>query len=87
MNMKVQELNAAPVEGGTISTNGAPLYLTRVRCDNGVHAAKIGDNFMGSCLAFCGKEVVINVSYGLRVWSVRNVLTGCLQNYEVLCLK
>jgi hypothetical protein len=50
--LNVQRLNATPVEGGTISKNGAPLYLTRVRYDDGVHAAKIGDNFMVSRLAF-----------------------------------
>jgi hypothetical protein len=84
--MNVQELNATPVEGGTISKNGAPLYLTRVRYDGGVHPAKVGEQFMGSCLAFGGKEVVIDVSYRSMVWSARNILTRCLQDYEVLCL-
>ena len=65
--MDAQELNATPVEGGTISKNGAPLYLTRVKYDGGVHAAKVGDQFMGSRLAFGGKEVVVEVSYGLMV--------------------
>lgn len=84
--LNVQKLNATPVEGGTISENGAPLYITRVRYDGGVHAAKVAEQFMGSILAFGGKEVVIDVSYRLMVWSARNVLTLCLQNYEVLCL-
>jgi len=65
--MNAQELNTTPVEGGTISKNGAPLYLTRVRHDGGVHAAKVGDQFMGSCLAFGGKEIVIEVSYRFMV--------------------
>lgn len=86
-SVKVQELNATPVEGGIVSKNGTPLYITRVRYDGGVHPAKAGVFFNGSILAFGGKEVAINVSYGLKVWSVRNVLTGCLQDYEILCLK
>jgi hypothetical protein len=59
------------VEGGTISKNGAPLFLTRVRYGGGVHAAKVAEQFMGSILAFDGKEVVIDVSYRLMVWSAR----------------
>ena len=39
--LNIHGLTATPVEGGTISKNGAPLYLTRVRYDDGVHAAKI----------------------------------------------
>lgn len=74
------------MEGGVIAKDGAPLYLTRVRYGGGVHAAKVGEKFPGSILAFGGKEVVIDVSYWLMVWSVRNVLTRCLQDYEVLCL-
>jgi hypothetical protein len=74
------------VEGGTISKTGAPLYLARVRYDGGVLAAKVAEQFMGSILAFCDKEVVIDVSYRLMVWSARIVLTYCLQHYEVLCL-
>lgn len=52
------------MEGGTISKNGAPLFLTRVRYGGGVHAAKVAEQFMGSVLAFGGKEVVVDVSYG-----------------------
>jgi hypothetical protein len=50
-------------------------HITRVRYDGGVHAAKAGEFFAGSMLAFNGKEVVIDVSYRLMVWSARNVLT------------
>jgi len=63
------------VEGGIASKNGAPLYITRVRYDGGVHAAKAAEFFVGSILAFDGKEVVIDVSYRLMMWSARNVLT------------
>jgi len=63
------------VEGGIVAKNGAPLYITRVRYDGGVHAAKAAEFFMGSILAFDGKEVGIDVSYRLLVLSTRNVLT------------
>jgi hypothetical protein len=63
------------VEGGVVAKNGAPLYITRVRYDGGVHPAKTAEFFIGSILAFGGKEVVIDVSYRLVVWSARNVLT------------
>ena len=76
--LNVQELNATPVEGGTIAKDGTPLYLTRVRYGGGVHAAKVAEQFMGSILAFGGKEVLIDVSYRLMVWSARNILTCCL---------
>jgi hypothetical protein len=85
--LNVQGLNATPVEGGIASKNGAPLYITRVRYDDGVHAAKAAEFFTGSILAFGGKEVAVDVSYRSMVWSPRNVLlTRCLQEYEVLCL-
>ena len=58
-----------------VAKNGAPLYITRVRYDGGVHAAKAAEFFAGSILAFGGKEVVIDVSYRLMVWLARNVLT------------
>ncbi|KAI0277392.1 hypothetical protein BGY98DRAFT_1187206 [Russula aff. rugulosa BPL654] len=58
--LNVQELNATPVEGGTIAKDGGPLYLTRVRYGGGVHAAKVAEQFMGSILAFGGKEVLID---------------------------
>lgn len=58
--LNVQELNATPVEGGMISKNRGPLYITRVRYDGGVHAAKVGENFNGSVLAFRNKEIVID---------------------------
>lgn len=66
--------------------DGAPLYITRVRYEGGVHTATAGEHFIGSPLAFDGKQVLINVSYRLMVLSARSVLTLCLQNYEVLCL-
>jgi hypothetical protein len=84
--LNVQELNATPVEGGTIAKDGTSLYLTRVRYDGGVHAAKVAEYFPGSYLGFGGKEVTVDVSHRLMVWSVRNILTCCLQDYEVLCL-
>jgi hypothetical protein len=58
--LDVQKLNATPVEGGVVAKNGAPLYITRVRYDGGVHAAKAAEFFAGSILAFGGKEVVID---------------------------
>jgi hypothetical protein len=69
-----------------MESDGTPLYITRVRYDDGVHTAMAGEHFIGSPLAFDGKEILINVSYGLMVLSAGNVLTLCLQNYEVLCL-
>lgn len=63
------------MEGGRIAETGAPLYMTRVRYDGGVYAAKVSEQFMGSILAFSGKEVLIDVSYRLIVWSARNILT------------
>lgn len=55
-----------------MDSKGALLYITRVRYDGGVHAAKVGEHFMGSMLAFGGKEVFIGVSYWLMVWPVKN---------------
>ena len=69
-----------------MDSKGALLYITRVRYDGGVHAAKVGEHFMSSMVAFGGKEVLVDVSYGLTMWSARIVLTRCLQDYEVLCL-
>ena len=73
------------MEGGQ-EANGFPVYIARVRHDGGVHAAKITEKFPGAHLAFNGKEVIINVSSRLMVWSARNILTRCLQDYEVLCV-
>jgi hypothetical protein len=74
------------VVGGRDS-NGAPLYITRVKYDGGVHVAKAGEHLPGAHLAFSGKEVIVNVSNKLIVWSARSVLTCWLQEYEVLYLK
>jgi hypothetical protein len=57
--LNVQELYATPVEGG-MEPDGTPLYITRVRYDGGVHTAMAGEHFIGSPLAFDGKEILIN---------------------------
>ena len=68
--LNVQELYAKPVEGGR-EANGSQLYIARVRYDGGVHAAKVGENLLRARLAFNGKEVIIDVSDRLMVWSTR----------------
>ena len=83
--LNIQQPGAKPVDGGR-EANGVPLYIARVRYDGGVHAAKIGEHLPGAHLAISGEEVIINVSDRSVVWSARNGLTRCLQNYEVLCL-
>jgi len=92
--LDVQQLGAKPVDGGR-EANGALLYIARVRYNNGVHTAKIGEHLPGAHLAFSGSEIIINVrtksSTTRSVFSpARRVLTDTLaalrQDYEVLCL-
>ena len=48
------------MDGGRESS-GALLYVARVRYNDGVHTAKIGEHLPGAHLAFSGTEVVVNV--------------------------
>jgi len=57
--LDVQQLGATPVEGGR-DANGVPLYVARVRHNDGVHTAKVGECLPCAQLAFNGEEVKIN---------------------------
>ena len=60
---------------GGRDSNDAPLYITRVKYDGGVHVAKAGEHLSGAHLAFGDKEVIVHVSNKLIVWPARSVLT------------
>jgi len=47
------------VEGGK-EANGAEIYVARVRYNEGVHTAKVGEHLPAAQLAFSGEEVSIN---------------------------
>jgi len=57
--LDIQRLGAKPLDGGR-RTNGSSIYIARVRYDNGVHTAKLGENNPGAHLGFNGTEVVVD---------------------------
>ncbi|KAH9054271.1 hypothetical protein EDB87DRAFT_1702709 [Lactarius vividus] len=57
--LNVEELGATPVEGGK-EANGTLLYVARVRYNDGVHPAKIGEHLPAAHLAFNGTEVLVD---------------------------
>ena len=58
--LNLDELGAKPVEGGK-EANGAVLYVARVRYNDGVHPAKIGEHLPAAHLAYNGTEVLVEV--------------------------
>ncbi|KAI0298523.1 hypothetical protein BC826DRAFT_906993 [Russula brevipes] len=66
--LNLKQLGATPVEGGR-EANGAPLYIARVRYNNGVHTAKIGEHLPTANLAFNHEEVQIDVRSDRCCWS------------------
>lgn len=58
--LNVGELGATPVEGGK-EANGALLYVARVKYNDGIHPAKIGEHLPAAHLAFNGTEVLVEV--------------------------
>jgi hypothetical protein len=66
------------VEGGT-DANNASLYVARVKYNDGVHAAKIGEHLPGAHLAYGGTEVVVDVCTNSDdVFSQKRLLTPSL---------
>ena len=64
--LNIEELGAKPVEGGKES-NDALLYIARVRYNDGLHPAKIGEHLPAAHLAFNGTEVLVEVRI-LYLW-------------------
>jgi hypothetical protein len=57
--LDLERLGATPVQGGK-EANGTPIYIARVKYNDGVHTAKVGEHLPGAHLAFGGSEVIVD---------------------------